>query len=427
MQTKSRQIVKNLLYYDRVELITLNLFWIGYILYISAWSLGKTFMVSTAMCALIQLFGLMLFVPAAIRLIRFDFKNEYQKITFVLFFVWAVTILVRGLELDAKELRATVMDPWFGGFLYLAPLIMLFPKKLIYYKKVFDVIVILGIVYVLFDLRFLSALMEPDVDNVQSRAIVEYFSKNLAVPASFILLTYVYHSKRKNAYAIAILLLTLFFAIVRARRGLIFMVVCPFLFTYLLYWFNSKRKMLMLAISVGLLMMLGAGVIYFLSNYSGDIFSGIEERGVEDTRTGVELYFYGDMKGIDWVIGRGMNGEYYSPTMEEGNYRGTIETDYLNMILKGGLVNLGLLLLILVPAIFLGIFRSKNTLAKASGIWILIWLLNTYPSTVQVFSLYYLLVWIGAGICYSRTMRNIPERFLITYFQSLRSDGSSKQ
>jgi len=124
---------------------------------------------------------------------------------------------------------------------------------------------------------------------------------------------------------------------------------------------------------------------------------------------------------MDWVIGRGMRGEYYSPTMEDGNFRGTIETDYLNMILKGGLINLVLLLMILVPAIFNGIFRSKNTLSKAAGLWIFIWLLNTYPSTVQVFSLYYMLVWICAGICYSTTIRNIPEKFLITYFQSLRS------
>src|SRR5690606_27160932 len=112
-------------------------------------------------------------------------------------------------------------------------------------------------VYVVFDFMFISNLMEPDIENIRSRSIVEYFSKNLAVPVSFILLTYVYHSKKKNIFAIGILLLTLFFALVRARRGLIFMTVGPLFFVYLLYWYNSKRKLLILALSSGFLVLSG--------------------------------------------------------------------------------------------------------------------------------------------------------------------------
>src|SRR5690606_5868797 len=181
-------------------------------------------------CGLLQIFGMLLLVPSAARLMEFKFGSEYQKVFFVLFVFWAIIIVIRGLEMDADIFRGLVLNPWFGGFFYFVPLIMLFPKKLIYYKKVIDVIVILGVVYVVFDFMFISNLMEPDIENIRSRSIVEYFSKNLAVPVSFILLTYVYHSKKKNIFAIGILLLTLFFALVRARRGLIFMTVGPLFF-----------------------------------------------------------------------------------------------------------------------------------------------------------------------------------------------------
>ncbi len=338
-----------------------------------------------------------------------------------MFFTWAVTIVIRGLALDEDFIRGFFFNPWFGGFLYFVPLIMLFPQKLIYYKKIFDAIIIIGAIYILLDIMFISDLMNPDIENIRSRAIVEYFSKNLGVPAIFILLTYVYHTKNRILFSVAVLLLTLFFAIVRARRGLIFMTIGPLFFIYLLYWFNSKRKLLMMILSWSLVLMVGAGLVYYLNNYEVNIFEGLEERGTQDTRTGVEVYFYGDMEQVDWIVGRGMMGEYYSPTMAAGNRRGTIETDYLNMILKGGIVNLVLLLLILIPAMINGIFRSKNTLSKAAGLWILIWLLNTYPSTVQVFSMYYMLVWISVSICYSKTIRNIPEEFMISYFKSPRS------
>jgi len=162
------------------------------------------------------------------------------------------------------------------------------------------------------------------------------------------------------------------------------------------------------------------GLIYAFNNDSIEMFSLLEERGTDDTRSGVEKNFIDSMEGMDWMIGRGMLGEYYSPTIDVGNYRGTIETDYLNIILKGGYIQLVLLLLILIPAMINGIFRSKNTLSRVAGLWIFVWLLSTYPATVQVFTLYYILVWISVGICYSKTIRNMPEKTLLLSFKLMR-------
>jgi hypothetical protein len=158
------------------------------------------------------------------------------------------------------------------------------------------------------------------------------------------------------------------------------------------------------------------------TNKSG-VFGFLVERGTEDTRTPVEECFYDDMKERDWIIGRGMAGEYFCPIVEEDadikGYRAAIETGYLQIILNGGMISLGLLLLMAVPAIICGIFFSKNILSKAAGFWILLWMLSLYPANVATFSLNYILVWISIGICYSGTIRNMPESVIKQSFQNL--------
>jgi hypothetical protein len=95
-----------------------------------------------------------------------------------------------------------------------------------------------------------------------------------------------------------------------------------------------------------------------------------------------------------------------------------IETNYLQIILKGGIISLGLLLLIIVPACIKGIFYSKNMLSKAAGIWILLWIFCLYPANVDTFTMNYLLVWMCVGICYTKKIRNMPDDFIKQYFKS---------
>ncbi|MCC5939709.1 MAG: hypothetical protein JJU34_20680 [Lunatimonas sp.] len=415
--TNIKQRVKSLLTYNREELITLNLFWIGFLLYTLAWTITATRQINYIVFQSIQILGVLLMVPAAFRLIKFEFDNQYQKIVFFLIVFWAFFIFFRGFYFDKDALKQMILNPWFGAFLYFVPWVMLFPRKLIYYKKIFSVILISGLFFVLYSLKYRGFLLEPE-KNVLSRDIVEYFSKTLAVTVSFILMTYVYHTKTKNLIALGILLLCIFFALVRARRGLLFMTVGSLFLVFVLFWINTKYKVVMFMVSGGFLFVLGSVAVYLLTSSDAEFVTFLQQRGTEDTRTGVEVYFYKDMEGLDWIVGRGMFGAYYSPTMSEGNYRGTIETDYLNMILKGGLIQLVLFLLIFLPAIYKGLFQSRNTLSKAAALWILFWLINTHPSTVQVFALNYLIVWFSVGICYSDTIRNLSEKGLRVYFRS---------
>ncbi len=124
------------------------------------------------------------------------------------------------------------------------------------------------------------------------------------------------------------------------------------------------------------------------------------------------------MEDKDWIIGKAIDGTYFCPDIDEDGpgYRYVIETGYLQMILTGGIIKLLLTLLITLPVIYRGIFRSKNTLSKAAGIWVLLWALYLYPATTEAFTMYYLLLWIAVGICYSKEIRNTPENYIKKFF-----------
>ena len=156
------------------------------------------------------------------------------------------------------------------------------------------------------------------------------------------------------------------------------------------------------------------GAVFVYSKNRNDTFELITERIGQDTRSQVEEYFFRDMNTKDWIIGKGINGQYFCPGVNEGAgrisiYRTVIETGYLQVILNGGLIHLVLLLLIGIPAIFKGLFSSKNLLSKAAGIWVFLFLLYMYPGTLTIFSLHYILVWISIGICYSDTIREMSD------------------
>jgi len=403
----------------------LNLFWFGFILYTLSYTLSTTQSVNFIVCQSLQLVGIFIFIISSAFLIKIRFQNNYLKVLYPLYLIWLVVVIVRGISFEYDFIKIMLFDAWYGIFIYFVPIILLFPKKLYYFKKLLDVIVILGVFYVIYDILFLEDLIRYGA-SLKSQGIVEQFSKTLSAPCLFIILTYKYQSRRRNILIFSIVILTILFAIIRARRGLLLMFLIPFVFGYILYISEKGNKILTILISLVTAAFLALITIGFLDLGKSSLFNQIEDRGLEDTRSNVELCFYTDMGFTDWIIGKGMNGEYFCPgidpdTLMGYNYRGVIETDYLQSILMGGGIALGLFLMIAIPAIFKGLLYSNNLLSKAAGIWILWFLINMYPSTMHTFSLQYMLVWISVGICYSKTIRAIPESILVDYFRGYKN------
>jgi hypothetical protein len=393
-----------------------NLFWIGFIIYTLSFTLSQTTVVNITICQAIQLVGLALVIPNALSIASFKFESQYLKAIFFIFCCWSLTILLRGFIFNYDFLKRMVFDPYTGMLPYFVPLVLLFPKKLSFYKRIFNVIIILDIFFILYDVIFIKYLLNADRTSSLSLGIVEQFTQ-LCISNGFILLTLFYHPNKRKLFAVGISVVSLFLAIVRARRGLIFISASTYMFAFILHLMYSRERKL--TILIGLLV---ASVLFYKGVQSfqegNSAFSFISERLNEDTRSNVEMCFYSDLTNKDWIIGKGINGQYYCPILDEdiSGYRNVIETDYLQLILRGGIVNLVLRLLIMVPAFINGLFFSRNLLSKAAGGWVLLWIIYLYPTSVTTFSLHYILVWICVGICYSKKIRNIPEVVMREYF-----------
>jgi hypothetical protein len=373
--------------------------------------------------AYVQLLGMIIFLIPAIHLIRFRIQNKYLRNIYAVYCGWLFYLIVKGFMFTKEYLFSTTVDAYSGIFLYLAPLILLFPKDLIYLKKVIKVILILSVIYIICAIIFMKPLLSSESENGQT--IVEYFSKILSIPSGFILLAIPYHmDKRKlwslwgKLWVLFIVILTFLLAAIRARRGLMFMAADILLFAYIIYNYTYKSSLFFRFFPLLIIFFVFVYEVREFSVKSPGAFSLISKRLNENSRSAVEQFFYLDMNKKEWILGKGINGVYYCPTgATEDGFRGVIETDYLQIILKGGIVSLCLLLVIAIPAVFLGLFYSKNILSKAAASWILLWMLALYPATVTTFSLNYLLVWISIGICYSNKIRNMPEKIVKEKFQ----------
>ncbi len=396
----------------------LKLFFTGFVIYSLGYTMSITVSPIYIICDLMRLIGVCLLTLTFIRLASWRFENIYLKTLYSFFLFWSITVVFRGFKLDYEFLKNSLFDP-SGFFLYLAPLILLVPKPPKFYRYLFHTSLVLGGLFFIHVVLDITAIL--DRTDVSSFGRFEVFMKFLALPSGFILITFYYQPKRTQIFTLLLLIAVFILALFRARRGLMFITSIIFIFTLILSIYINKRKILLIFLLILSGILATGYTITTLNISNSNLFAKAKERGAEDTRSGVEIYYYNDMQFQDWVVGRGMSGMVAAPIGIDINsktpgYRNGIETDYLNIILKGGLISLGLLMLITIPAIIQGLFLSKNLLTKASALWIVLWTISLYPSTVTTFSLNYLLVWVAVGICYSKPVRQMPDEVLRDYF-----------
>ncbi len=389
----------------------LILFWSGVILFTAVNVIVTTNAVDIRIGQAVQAIGLAVVFYSAIFLCKPKIDSDYLRVLFILYCTWSLIIVVRrnGVPLNYSTIKDFLFGYNNGGLIYFVPLVLLFPRNGSYYKILVKMISISGMVFLVLSAVLIKYLLAQSGQLEEAKGVMETIA-DLAIPSAFILLTFLYHNNKKVAIAIVTILITILFSLIRARRGLILIASSLSFFSILLYFFYSRRKLIIIYSSI---LLFSIAAAYSNSLYhvnSNKLLGFLYERGTEDTRSTVEIFFDEDMNTTDWLIGRGINGKYYCPGVEEADdYRTVIETGYLQIILKGGIISLGLLLLILVPAVIQGIFFSKNLLSKAAAIWIIQFLSNLYPRTPVDFTLTYFMVWVCVGICYSRVVRKMSD------------------
>lgn len=226
-----------------------------------------------------------------------------------------------------------------------------------------------------------------------------------------------YITDRQWLYSMLVSIGALLIAIYTARRGRTVTYLMYYGFFYLLYFIknHSTSKMLLIFRGILVLLLIALVVIY---NWDG-FFSLIVERGTEDTRSGVELSFFMDMDEQSWIWGRGWFGQYFD--WGTGEYRAGLETGYLTLILRGGMIYLSCYMLILLFSAIRGLFCSKNIFVKSFAVMILMSLFELYPFGWPAFDFKFFVIWMGVLICNSKYYLKMDESRVKSIFIKGRS------
>lgn len=222
-----------------------------------------------------------------------------------------------------------------------------------------------------------------------------------------------FFSKRQRMFNIMIWAIFFLLMMLNARRNVSFSLL---LYAFIAYVFsiaaNMKRNIVKSVLTILVSVLIGLFLLLEMDTLSSGLFKNMSNRISEDTRSGVEELFFADFANspiTDWIFGRGMDGGYYQITIdaetgEISDNRTAIETGYLNMILKGGMVYDVVIILIMLLAVRRGYGRKNRTCSFLATI-LLTYFIDLYTTNpVCAFSVRSILFW----FCISVLSANVP-------------------
>ena len=202
----------------------------------------------------------------------------------------------------------------------------------------------------------------------------------------------------------------LILALISAGRGATFTILTFMVSCMILYITSGKHKF-----SDGRLFLTGLLVsvaLFTFIEYASSWFPYLMERGLADSRSQIEetMIYDFNQTPMDWVIGRGLNATYYCPLFPDlSPDRASMETGYLYMILRGGIIYLACFVLILWYTFIRGFFQSQNSACRGIALLALWRLLLLYPFGLPSFSIFDVFLWILIGFCAQKQNRQRSE------------------
>lgn len=332
----------------------------------------------------------------------------WQLFLIVLFALNCLSIMARGDF--SGGMKALAMDKLNGPdavLAYTLPFVILSLPNKKYFRSILEVL-------------FFSAMLTVPIWilNITELVREEFLGEAIGVYLPFyctvLLLFRRKISRGRRIAALAVFFIYLLLMTLNARRNVMVSLVLYFALAFLfgnLALIRSNRKFF-LGLVAGFALLAGVFAAGWES-LSSTVFRRVIDRATDDTRSQVEVLFMVDMARApvrDWIIGRGMDGSYYQlvEDKEENSItydRKVIETGYLHMILKGGVVYVLLVLAFLFTAFVRGL-RSGLPLLRGLACFLLIYLIDMYMANpVSFFSVRSVIFWLIVSICFQTFWR----------------------
>ena len=347
----------------------------------------------------------------------YKYESNFLKIIFPVFIIYGFIVVFRGWSFNYSNIKSNIQTDYIF-WPFIIPLFVFFDKSIDRLAQVFKCFYYLGIIFLI-----VTAIMPSLILN---RSTAEIFIHPLAFGSSFLLMNARYLSKKKVIICFLVTLVALLSFVYLARRNAVltysgFMIAAGFLYIKNI---SLLRIIQMIPILAGLI---------FLSFFAGNVIPSslttrLSDRLSEDSRSIVFEAFFDGIKN-NKIFGKGMSGTYYCPfnetvtddgaTFAAIEYRNVIENGYLQLMLTGGILHIILFSLIMLPAVYLGIFKSANNLSRACGAIVFLWLIDMAVFGLPRLYLQYIFVWICVGICYKTSFRQMKEEEIYNAFEKI--------
>jgi hypothetical protein len=339
--------------------------------------------------------------------------NPVTRNAFYLLFVATVIMIARGMPVIWEGAGNYINFKLFISgqlLIFILPLIVFSEPNLVLLKKIFRMCYLLAVIYVIITIPLLGYFTKEIYNGGESVGVL------LAAGASILLLTQSYHSIKVRRVAIITFILVLLINLLLARRNQVLYFGSIVFFYIMIHFFAgtgfARRKRASFIVGFLVASFLVASYVYVYQNK----FSYFYER----SQTGMQSREYVINNFIEdylahpdeFIMGRGMNGLVAGGVNTDTGKREGIENGYLLHLLKGGWVYLGLIILIILPAIYLGFFKSNNILSKAFAAILVTYLLDMIGFGIPELTMKYLMVWIGIGVCYSGRIRSYSDEYI---------------
>lgn len=297
---------------------------------------------------------------------------------------------------------------------YLLPYILLYDVFAVNLKKIFKYSVVFAIfALILVALNYEYLILANNSYYIMNAIENDLVSGSLAqipimwsIPASIVFMNMNFADKKYVIISFIACSFAIAFSMAFGRRGTSLYGTLFLLSGFWVYIRNTQYKLSHRIIVTIVVLVALLSCVYFVVNH----FSYLVQRGFEDTRSSVNEAFFNDLNNWDLIVGRGLNGTYYDPMNifdNINNQRPGHETGLLNIILHAGFLFLIPYLLICARSIYLGYFKSNNSLLKSFSVYILINTLMLFVGSYPAFNLRFFILWIGVLLCNNKIIRRM--------------------
>lgn len=324
--------------------------------------------------------------------------SGYEKFLFVLLFIVSIGIIFRGQwPASPKDFMLHILTTPK----YLLPFIIIRLPNEKYFKELLNLFFKISLLVIPLWIMNYSDLVQ--IGTYKAEGI----GSGLPFISAFLLGLSIYFNKKQRNINIIIWAIYFILMMLNARRNASFTLLLYAVIAYIFTSLSSIKKNVAKTVIVYLFsILIGLILLINFDSLASGVFNNMANRANEDTRSGVEELFFADFSNApisDWIFGRGMDGGYYQPTKNEetgeiADNRTVIETGYLNMMLKGGIIYDATIILIMLLAIKRG-FTKHNSINKYISIILLTYFIDLYTTNpVCAFSVRSILFWFCISI-----------------------------